>query len=140
MTGYSLEKNKIVLEAGLRSLELCMAAGVKIGFGTDLLGQLQDDQCREFLIRSEAMKPQEIIYSATIVNAEILQRSGQLGEIVPSAYADLLVVDGNPYNDLGVFQDQGFSACGVELDDGSGLAAHWGNFGYAAEAEHFVAD
>jgi imidazolonepropionase-like amidohydrolase len=107
MTGYSLEKNKIVLEAGLRSLELCIAAGVKIGFGSDLLGQLQDDQCREFLIRSEAMKPHEIIHSATIVNAEIVQRPGQLGEIVAGAYADLLVVDGDPYKDLGLFQDQG---------------------------------
>jgi imidazolonepropionase-like amidohydrolase len=107
MTPYSLEKNKIVLEAGLRSLELCRAAGVKIGFGSDLLGQLQEDQCREFLIRSEAMKPHEIIHSATIVNAEILQRAGQLGEIVPGAFADLLVVDGDPTRDLGLFQDQG---------------------------------
>jgi imidazolonepropionase-like amidohydrolase len=107
LSAYSLEKNKIVLEAGLRSLELCRGAGVKIGFGSDLLGQLQDDQCREFLIRSEIMKPQEIIHSATIVNAEIVQRPGELGEIVPGAYADLLVVDGDPYKDLGLFQDQG---------------------------------
>ena len=102
-----MEKNEIVLEAGLRSLELCRAAGVKIGFGSDLLGQMQDDQCREFLIRAEVMKPHEIIHSATIVNAEIVQRPGQLGEIVPDAYADLLVVDGDPYQDLGLFQDQG---------------------------------
>ncbi len=107
LTPYSLEKNKIVLEAGLRSLELCRAAGVRIGFGTDLLGQLQDDQCREFLIRSEVMTPQEIIHSATIVNAEIVQRPGQIGELVPGAYADLLVLDGDPYADLGVLQDQG---------------------------------
>jgi imidazolonepropionase-like amidohydrolase len=53
------------------------------------------------------MKPHEIIHSATIVNAEIVQRPGQLGEIVPGAYADLLVVDGDPTKDLGVFQDQG---------------------------------
>ena len=107
LTPYSLEKNKIVLEAGLRSLEHCRAAGVPIGFGTDLLGPLQGDQCREFIIRAAVMSPQEIIRSATIVNAEILQRTGQLGEIVPGAFADLLVVDGDPYRDLGVFQDQG---------------------------------
>ena len=107
LSAYSLEKNEIVLDAGLRSLELCRAAGVKIGFGSDLLGQMQDDQCREFLIRSEVMKPHEIIHSATIVNAEIVQRPGQLGEIVPDAYADLLVVDGDPYQDLGLFQNQG---------------------------------
>jgi len=107
LTAYSLEKNRIVLEAGLRSLELCRAAGVPIGFGTDLLGQLQDEQCAEFLIRAEVMTPQEIIHSATVVNAEIVQRAGQLGELVAGAYADLLVVDGDPYRDLGVLQDQG---------------------------------
>jgi imidazolonepropionase-like amidohydrolase len=107
LSEYSLQKNDVVLAAGLRSVELARAAGVKIGFGTDLLGQLQDDQCREFLIRAELMKPAEIIRSATIVNAEILQRSGELGELKPGALADLLVVDGDPLADLGLFQDEG---------------------------------
>jgi len=103
----SLEKNERVLAAGLRSLEICMEAGVPIAFGSDLLGQLQDDQCREFLIRGEAMSPLEVIRSATLVNARLLRREGLLGAIRPGALADLLVVDGNPLRDLGVFQDQG---------------------------------
>jgi imidazolonepropionase-like amidohydrolase len=107
LTDYSLAKNETVLDAGLRSLELARAAGVPIGFGSDLLGQLQNDQCREFLIRREAMSPQEIIRSATLVNARILRREGQLGELVPGAFADLLVVDGNPYEDVGLFADLG---------------------------------
>jgi imidazolonepropionase-like amidohydrolase len=53
------------------------------------------------------MKPMEIIRSATVVNAEILQRPGELGELVPGAYADLLVVDGDPARDLNLLQDQG---------------------------------
>ena len=107
LSAYSLDKNSVVLEAGLRSLELARAAGVKIGFGSDLLGQLQDDHCREFLIRSEVMSPQEIIRSATLINAEIIRQSGRLGEIVPDAFADLLIVDGDPYRDLGLFQRDG---------------------------------
>jgi len=51
----SIEKNERVLSAGLRSLEVCKEAGVPIAFGSDLLGQLQNDQSREFLIRGEAM-------------------------------------------------------------------------------------
>ncbi|MGE5201357.1 MAG: amidohydrolase family protein, partial [Acidobacteriota bacterium] len=39
----SLEKNERVLAAGLRSLEICKQAGVPIAFGSDLLGQLQND-------------------------------------------------------------------------------------------------
>jgi imidazolonepropionase-like amidohydrolase len=107
LSEYSLQKNEVVLAAGLRSVELARNAGVKIGFGTDLLGQLQNDQCREFLIRAELMKPAEIIHSATIVNAEILQRAGELGELVPGAFADLIVIDGDPLADLNLFQDEG---------------------------------
>jgi len=107
LTEYSLQKNDLVLAAGLRSLEIAHAAGVAIGFGSDLLGQLQNDHCREFLIRGEAMKPIEIIRSATLVNAEIVRQSGKLGELVPGAFADLLIVDGDPTRDLSVFQDEG---------------------------------
>jgi imidazolonepropionase-like amidohydrolase len=103
----SQEKNKIVLEAGLRSLEICQAAGVPIGFGTDLLGPLQVEQSREFLIRAEAMSPLEIIRSATIVNARLLQRDGKLGVIAPGALADLLVIDGDPLKDLNLLQNAG---------------------------------
>jgi len=103
----SLEKNERVLAAGLRSLEICKEAGVPIGFGSDLLGQLQNDQSREFLIRGEALSPLEVIRSATLVNARLLRQEGRLGVIKPGALADLLAVDGNPLRDLGVFQDQG---------------------------------
>ena len=107
LSSYSLAKNEIVLEAGLRSLEICREAGVKVGFGSDLLGQLQNDHCTEFTLRSGVMTNQEIIRSATLVNAEIVRQSGQLGELVPGAFADLLVVDGDPYRDLGVFRSDG---------------------------------
>jgi imidazolonepropionase-like amidohydrolase len=32
---------------------------------------------------------------------------GKLGCVAPGAFADLIVVDGNPVKDLGLFQDQG---------------------------------
>jgi imidazolonepropionase-like amidohydrolase len=107
LSAVSLAKNEVVLEAGLRSLEICRAAGVKIGFGSDLLGQLQTDHCAEFTLRAGLMSPPEIIRSATLVNAEIVRQTGRLGELVPGAFADLLVVDGDPYRDLGVFRSDG---------------------------------
>lgn len=112
----SRRKNQEVREAGLRSLEIARRAGVRIGFGSDLLGQLQVDQSREFLIRRDGPeRPVEILRSATLVNAEILQRAGSpdavvpdaLGELVPGACADLLVVEGDPTRDLDLLQDQG---------------------------------
>ncbi len=107
MSKYSLAKNEIVLEAGLKSLEICRAAGVQIGFGTDLLGPLQGDQNNEFLIRARAMPAADVIRSATIINARILRQEGKLGEIVPGAHADMLVVDGDPYRDLSVLAGSG---------------------------------
>ena len=94
-------------EDGLRSLEICQAAGVPMGFGTDLLGPLQDRQSQEFLIRNEVLEPVEVLRSATSINAALVQRSGELGTIAPGAMADILVVDGDPLSDLGLLQEQG---------------------------------
>jgi imidazolonepropionase-like amidohydrolase len=116
LSSYSLAKNELVLEAGLRSLDICRAAGVQIGFGSDLLGQLQDDHCNEFTLRSPVMSPQDIIRSATLIGAEIVRMPGRLGELVPDAFADLLVVDGDPYQDLGVFRNDGARLAAIMAD------------------------
>ena len=100
-------KVKDVLDAGLASLEICRDAGVPMGFGTDLLGETHEQQSREFRIRAEVLSPAEILRSATLVNAEILGKSGELGVVAPGARADLLVVDGNPLDDLSLLEDQG---------------------------------
>jgi imidazolonepropionase-like amidohydrolase len=107
MTADMLAKNDLVLERGYHSLEICKRAGVPVAYGSDLLGPLQAEQSREFLIRGEVMKPIEVIQSATTIAARVLRQEGKLGTIAPGARADLLVVDGNPLGDLGLFQDQG---------------------------------
>ena len=98
----SQRKVKDVLDAGLASLEICRAAGVPMGFGTDLLGETHEFQNEEFAIRAKALPAAEVIRQATRVNAEILRRSDELGVIAPGALADLLVLDGNPLEDLSV--------------------------------------
>jgi imidazolonepropionase-like amidohydrolase len=103
----SLAKLADVREAGLRSLEILRGAGVKIGYGTDLLGAMHQYQSREFVLRAEAMAPFDIIRSATIVNAELLNQSGELGVVAPGARADLIVVDGDPLRDISLLDGQG---------------------------------
>jgi imidazolonepropionase-like amidohydrolase len=100
----SLRKLRDVLDVGLRSLELAREAGVAMGFGTDLLGEAHERQLRELGIRAEALPAVEILRSATLVNAEILGRRGELGVVAPGALADLLVVDGDPLRDLGLLE------------------------------------
>ncbi|MCP5265284.1 MAG: amidohydrolase family protein [Burkholderiaceae bacterium] len=107
MNADMLAKNELVIEGGLRSLEICKRHGVKVAYGTDLLGQLQQAQSREFLLRAEVLSPIEIIRAATTIGAEVVRMEGRLGCIQPDAYADLLLVDGDPLQDLGLLQDQG---------------------------------
>lgn len=102
-----LEKNRRVLDGGYKSLEICARAGVKVAYGSDLLGALAEDQSREFSIRTEVQKPIEVIRSATTIAAEVVRRPGQLGTIATDAWADLIVVDGDPLSDITLLEKQG---------------------------------
>lgn len=96
---------KTVYRVMLESIERCRRAGVRLGLGTDLLGlDFHPHQCGELELRGEVEQPVDVLRSATSINAEIVQHSGLLGCIKPQAYADLIVVDGNPLQDLGVFR------------------------------------
>ena len=107
MSADMLEKNDVVIEGGLRSLEICKAAGVPVAYGSDLLGQLRVDQSREFVIRSEVLPAMDIIRSATLVGAQVVKREGELGCLRPGAYADLILVEDDPLKDLSLLGDQG---------------------------------
>jgi imidazolonepropionase-like amidohydrolase len=94
-----------VLDAGLRALEMAERAGVQIAYGTDLLGAMHVFQNREFKIRGEVQSPLAIVRAATVTAARLLRMDGQVGVIAPGAHADLLIVDANPLEDIGVLAD-----------------------------------
>ncbi len=103
----SLEKNKFVKDEGKIALDYAYSEGVKIGYGTDLLGELQVYQGKEFLMRQNIMPKKDILKSATLINAEIVNQKDKIGVIKEGAFADILLVDGNPLEDFSVFQEQG---------------------------------
>jgi imidazolonepropionase-like amidohydrolase len=79
---------------------------VPIALGTDLWGpEAQLSQPRELALRMELDSAPNILRSATTVNAELLQQKGELGTVAVGAYADLLVVDGDPLADVGLLSD-----------------------------------
>jgi imidazolonepropionase-like amidohydrolase len=102
-----LRKLTDVLDAGARAIEIAVAAGVRIGFGTDLLGEAHDQQSREFELQAEVQSPLDVLRSATITNAELMGKAGELGVVTPGAFADLVLVDGNPLEDISVLGGQG---------------------------------
>ena len=102
----SLEKSKGVMDKMLYSIENCIRAGVSLGLGTDLLEhEFHPRQGAELELRRQVNSEIEILRSATSINAKLLQMEGKLGCIKPDAFADLLVLDGNPLLDLSLFKD-----------------------------------
>ena len=107
MSADMLQKNDLVIDGALKSLEICKRNGVPVAYGTDLLGQLQVAQSEEFTIRAQVISPAEIIRSATTIGAQVVRMEGKLGCLKPGAFADLIVVDGNPLKDLKLLQGEG---------------------------------
>jgi imidazolonepropionase-like amidohydrolase len=93
-------------EVGIRALRYGYEAGVKIASGSDLLGPLQDRKARELEIKTEVMSPMESLLSATKTNAELFGMEAQIGTVEGGKLADLLVVEGNPLEDIAVLQDE----------------------------------
>jgi imidazolonepropionase-like amidohydrolase len=103
----SAAKIETVRKGGLESLSIMRDAGLAMGYGSDLLGQLQKYQTLEFELRSRVLPMQEVMASATTTAAKLCRMEGEIGALVPGAYADLLVVDGDPLSDPQLFQNDG---------------------------------
>jgi imidazolonepropionase-like amidohydrolase len=100
-----LAKLEVVRSRGLQALALARAEGVPVAFGTDLLGHMHGRQNGEFTIRGAVQPAVEVLQSATIVAARLMGREREIGQLVPGACADLLVVDGDPTQNLSPLAD-----------------------------------
>lgn len=103
----AMQKNERVRQGGLKALGVYKEAGVQIGYGSDLSMHTQQFQNEGLAFHATVLSNADVIRSATLVNARIVKRQGLLGELVPGAIADLLLVDGDPYRDLGVLVNHG---------------------------------
>ena len=100
----NIRKINEALEKGLEALRIALKAGVKIGSGSDLLGEMQIYKGVELELQAKVMGPMAAIVATTKANAEILRREKDLGTVEPGKLADLILVDGDPLKDITLFQ------------------------------------
>jgi imidazolonepropionase-like amidohydrolase len=114
---HSVEKLALVGDKGREAVEKAYHAGVKIGSGSDIIGPWQHLKGRELVLKAEVMNPMEAIVSATRINAELMGMSHKLGTLEPGKAADLIVVAGNPLEDVSLFE-QGLEKVVLVMKDG----------------------
>jgi len=111
----STAKFEAVTEGTVNSIRLAKEMGVNIAFGTDMLFDpvLSRKQAAFVAKMKEWFTPAEIMVLVTSNNAKLLELSGPrhpyqegpLGVLKPGAYADLILVDGNPLEDIDLLKD-----------------------------------
>ncbi len=108
------EKRKPVIEGQARTIALARKTGVRMAWGTDFLfePELNVEQNAFILGLREWFTPAEILRLVTHDNAELLALSGlrspyqgRLGVVEKDALADLLLVEGNPLEQLELLAD-----------------------------------
>lgn len=111
---HVFEKFLQIKDKVLEEMRLAAKYKVKLAFGTDLVGRkAMQEWHREFTIRERWFEPVQILRQATSINAQLFAMSGprnpyqegRLGVIEAGAYADLLIVDGNPLEDISIMTD-----------------------------------
>ena len=117
------QKNVVVYESGLESLEIAVNAGVTLGLGTDLIGETQSYQNTEFAIRAEVQSAADILRSMWITNAELCHLVGKVGVIAPGAFGDIVVSNVNPLDNIVKFADHQSSLTHV-IQNGKVVVKH----------------
>ena len=106
LSNQSLQKVKEVNKKRSLAIQNCAKAKVKMGLGSDLHGrEYLQSQSRELILRSEHQENIEVLRSATVVNSEILQMKDKIGVIKENAFADLIILNGDPLKNINVFND-----------------------------------
>ena len=102
----SLDKEREVGQIQRESFRKAHNAGVEIVFGTDSGVYPHGDNARQLLrMVAFGMTPAEVIRSATVRAADLLGVGDQVGRITEGLQADLVAVDGNPLEEIGVLEE-----------------------------------
>jgi imidazolonepropionase-like amidohydrolase len=101
------ERARSLKQVHQESMHLALAAGVKVVAGTDAGGFVHGDNAREVeLLVERGMSPMQAIQAATGWAAECVGMSREIGTLEKGKLADLLVLEGDPLQDISIIRDQ----------------------------------
>lgn len=97
----SLDKERMVGLKQRQTFQKAVKAGVKMIFGTDAGVYPHGDNGKQFAKMVQwGMTPLQAIQAATIRAGEALDREGDVGQIAPGLYGDIIAVRGDPLQDV----------------------------------------
>src|SRR5215471_85881 len=113
---YSRKKMEMVSQVGQNNIRKAIAAGVKIGMGTDAAVYPHGLNAHELAVYVRlGMTPLEAIRTTTVNDADLLGWSDKVGTIEAGKYADVIAVDGDPLKDVTVLENVKFVMKGGEV-------------------------
>ena len=113
---YTIKKMQMVSEVGQNNVKKAIAAGVKIGMGTDAAVYPHGLNAHELGVYVRlGMTPLQAIQTATINDADLLGWTDRIGTLEPGKYADIIAVDGDPLKDVTTLESVKFVMKGGEV-------------------------
>lgn len=107
---FAVEKSKAAAKAHFQSVKKAREAGVPIAMGTDAgtpFNAHGENAMELELLMRVGMTPMEAIQAGTKIAAEVLGLQESIGTLERGKRADLLVVDGDPLEDISLLQRKG---------------------------------
>ena len=106
-TGTGAERFERLNQSLLESFTMAKEAGVKIAFGSDTGSAPHGGNAEELSHLVDAgMSPMEALVAATQTASECMGLNRDLGTIEQGKIADLLVIDGDPLEDIAMLEDR----------------------------------
>lgn len=95
----SLKKARETIDIHRESIGKAIAAGVKVAMGTDSGVTPHGENLRELELMAElGMTPGQVLQATTLTAAELLGVQDELGSLEPGKRADIVVVQGDPFD------------------------------------------
>lgn len=108
-TPESSKRQHEALDYHVQQFHKQLAAGVPMAVGSDVGPFPHGTQARELVLMVQyGMTPAQVLQADLINGAKVLAWQGQIGELKPGYFADIIAVPGNPLQDISVTQHVAF--------------------------------